>query len=117
MSTPGGIKATNLLRTLHGTVSSTGHALDGIAVISEIVASTEPRRATETLANILSAFRADFPHPPGLDTRLTSDLYVTGDLSPETVLEGVVQLLETIRGLNPLVHQVSSSVHLQIVQV
>lgn len=94
-------------------MSSTGHALDGIAVISEIVASTEPRRATETLANILSAFRADFPHPPGLDTRLTSDLYVTGDLSPETVLEGVVQLLETIRGLNPLVHQVSPSVHLQ----
>lgn len=106
----GGIKSTNLLRTLHGTVSSTGHALDGIAVISEIVSSTEPRRATETLANILSAFRADFPHPPGLDTRLTSDLYVTGDLSPEAVLEGVVQLLETIRGLNPLVHQITNTV-------
>ena len=87
-----------------------GHALDGIAIILEIVASTEPRRTTETVAYILTAFQADFPHPPGLDTRLTSDLYATGDLSPETVPEGVVQLLETIRDLNP---QVSPSVHLQ----
>lgn len=94
---PGGIKSTNLLRTLHGCVSATNHALDGVAVVSDIVASREPRFAAEKLFKILEAFKAT---NIGLNT-------ISGNVSSkEDILEGVIELMNTVRKSNPLVHQV-----------
>ncbi|KAF9010698.1 thiamine biosynthetic bifunctional enzyme Thi4 [Cyathus striatus] len=96
----GGIKANNLLRTLHGSVSSTNHALDGVAVVSEIVASQTPRQAAEDLAKTINAFRAELSLP-----RLINSEY-----TPETILEGVSKLMSSVRELNPLIHQITNTV-------
>ena len=94
----GGIKTTNLLRTLHGAMSSISHALDGIAVVSEIVASPQPNLAAEKLHSITSQFRQSISRRfPGLGNR---------NLTPENILGDVTKLLGKIRSSNPLIHQV-----------
>ena len=94
----GGIKSTNALRTLHGSVSRTDHTLDGIAVVSEIVSSLVPRNAAEKLSTIYRAFRRsrDVPRP----------LHSISSSSHSYILEYVVGLMNNIRRLNPLIHQV-----------
>jgi thiamine-phosphate diphosphorylase/hydroxyethylthiazole kinase len=100
---PGGIKSTNLLRTLHGTVSPTNHALDGVAIVSDIVASPEPQIAAETLRAILSQFRQSYhQHPLGFD----GSLLAAGPVTSSSIVEAVLFLMKEIRKRNPLVHQV-----------
>ena len=104
---PGGIKSTNLLRTLHGTVSSTNHALDGVAVVSDIVASSEPQVAAETLRTILSQFRqSHYRHPLGLE----ESLLAAGPTTSNFIIEAVLFLMKEIKKRNPLVHQVCASI-------
>lgn len=95
----GGIKAHNLLRTLHGSVSTTGHSLDGVAIVSEIVASPEPRLAAERLSSIIRSFKALSASP--------SVLAESADESHARILEGVTRLIEHVRDSSPLIHQVS----------
>lgn len=92
----GGIKSTNLLRTLHGAVSESGHTLDGVAIVSDIVASPDPELSAHQLSTIFRAFK---------QTTLPK---VALSRDPDTVLESVLRLMETIKTLNPLVHQVRS---------
>ncbi|KAG5643447.1 hypothetical protein DXG03_000920 [Asterophora parasitica] len=97
----GGIKSTNLLRTLHGSVSSTNHALDGVAVVSDIVGSQEPRLAAGKLLRILRDFRAD--PPPAIISSL--------ELPAERVIvDKVAEVMSTVRSINPLVHQITNIV-------
>lgn len=104
---PGGIKSTNLLRTLHGTVSSTNRALDGVAIVSDIVASPEPQVAAETLRTILSQFRQNhYQHPLGLD----ESPLAAGPTTSNSIIEAVLFLMKEIRKRNPLVHQVCASI-------
>ncbi|KAJ3780735.1 thiamine biosynthetic bifunctional enzyme Thi4 [Lentinula aff. detonsa] len=98
----GGIKSSNLLRTLHGSVSTTNRALDGVAVVSEIVASTRPREAASKLCEILSTFRNSGSIPNAMSTR--------SDYSVENVLDGVIQIMSCVREHNPLVHQITNNV-------
>ena len=93
--TEGGIKQSNLLRTLHGTTNSEGRALDGVAIVSEIMGSTDPKAASEGLRQILN----DFERSP------TSFLH-PDSLTPEIIIDKVVDLMVKIRKMNPLVHQV-----------
>lgn len=104
----GGVKAGNLLRTLFGSVSSTRHILDGVAVVSEIVSSRSPKGATETLAGIIQAFRTEFVAAPVRGWAFPSNLYGQEAASPTTdgILEGVVKLMAKVRDAGPLVHQV-----------
>ncbi|KAH6897639.1 thiamine biosynthetic bifunctional enzyme, partial [Coprinopsis sp. MPI-PUGE-AT-0042] len=99
----GGIKSGNLWRTLHGAVSDSGHALDGVAVVSEIMASTEPRKTVEKLAKIVKSFKDE--HMCVAEVRISSPA-----LSKETVLDGVATLMRKIRNANPLVHQITNGV-------
>ncbi|PPQ63739.1 hypothetical protein CVT24_004248 [Panaeolus cyanescens] len=104
----GGIKSTNLLRTLHGVVSTTGHPLDGIAVVSDIVASREPEAATRTLSTIFKEFQSNFK-----GESLGLEIVSKQDVSPLThddILDGVYKLVQEIRKLNPLVHQITNTV-------
>ncbi|KAF8876702.1 TMP-TENI-domain-containing protein [Gymnopilus junonius] len=110
-----GIKSTNLLRTLHGSMSQTNHALDGIAVVSEIVASADPRSAAQKLKSIFSEFkRAYTPHPLGFPQALTgTDTNGPGKSiapSADSIMDGVVCLMNEIRKANPLVHQITNAV-------
>ncbi|KAF5351697.1 hypothetical protein D9756_007742 [Leucocoprinus leucothites] len=106
----GGIKESNLLRTLHGSVSPTGHALDGVAVVSEIVASKDPKNAAANLSSILSGFRARFTSVPRGRT-LASSLYGDGSVPTNPkILEGVRTLMIEIRKAGPLVHQITNNV-------
>ncbi|KAF8971165.1 thiamine biosynthetic bifunctional enzyme Thi4 [Flammula alnicola] len=105
----GGIKSTNLLRTLHGTTSTSNRVLDGIAVVSDIVASPEPRIAAEKLQTILSQFRQNYSvHPLGLDVHLGHS--TPAPLTSDSIMDGVIQLMKEIRNRNPLVHQITNTV-------
>jgi thiamine-phosphate diphosphorylase/hydroxyethylthiazole kinase len=100
----GGIKSLNALRVLSGVVSPGHHALDGIAVVSEIMASPEPRQAAEMLADRVRTFknaRQALPIPGSLAVRRQSEY------TPEAVIEQSGVLLEAVRKYSPLVHQVS----------
>ncbi|KAJ4483479.1 thiamine biosynthetic bifunctional enzyme Thi4 [Lentinula aciculospora] len=98
----GGIKAQNLLRTLHGSVSTTNRALDGVAVVSEIVTSTRPREAAASLCKILSAFRNSGAILKAMRTR--------SEYNVESVLNGVIRIMACVREHNPLVHQITNNV-------
>ncbi|KAI0371158.1 Hydroxyethylthiazole kinase [Pilatotrama ljubarskyi] len=96
-----GIKSTNVLHCLHGSVSPAGRPLDGVAVVSDIVASTDPFNAAKRLATIIQAFKA-VPPP-------------TFSLSPapyaiEAFKHGVGELLTAVKKSSPLVHQITNTV-------
>ncbi|KAL4078514.1 Hydroxyethylthiazole kinase family-domain-containing protein [Scleroderma yunnanense] len=98
----GGIKSDNLLRTLHGSVSPSGHKLDGIAVVSEIVASRDPYNSTRTLREIYTDFSAlleqqGIPRPAPTYTA-------------DSIKAGVIDLMRVVRETNPLIHQITNVV-------
>ncbi|KAK7472494.1 thiamine biosynthetic bifunctional enzyme [Stygiomarasmius scandens] len=99
----GGINSKNVLRVLHGSVSETAHALDGVAVVSAIVTSTEPRHAASELAGTIRAFKQGPSAAQGLS--LSANRYTN-----ETIIDKVVTLMKSIRNINPLVHQITNNV-------
>ncbi|KAF6753142.1 Hydroxyethylthiazole kinase family-domain-containing protein [Ephemerocybe angulata] len=86
----GGIKTGNLWRTLHGGVSVTGHPLGGVAVVSEIVASQDPRVVATALGKIVKAFKSQ--------QLLSNSLLQKNELISKT------------RDISPLVHQITNNV-------
>ncbi|KAJ3724429.1 thiamine biosynthetic bifunctional enzyme Thi4 [Lentinula raphanica] len=98
----GGIKSSNLLRTLHGSVSKTNHALDGVAVVSELMATTRPREVASHLRDILSAFRSS--------GSISNAMSVRSEYSAESVIDGVVQIGSCVKERNPLIHQITNNV-------
>ena len=91
------MKSTNALHCLHGSVSVTGHALDGLAVVSDIVASPKPKAAAGRLASIVRAFKSASP----------SIFSVPGaQYTPEEIKEQVASLISAVRRHSPLVQQV-----------
>ncbi|KAG6372408.1 Hydroxyethylthiazole kinase family-domain-containing protein [Boletus reticuloceps] len=92
----GGIKSSNVLRTLHGSVSTTGHRLDGVAVVSEIVSSREPCKSARTLKEVYRSW-----------SNSTKQL---GEISPpyttEIIKDRVADLLHVVKETKPLIHQI-----------
>jgi thiamine-phosphate diphosphorylase/hydroxyethylthiazole kinase len=84
---------------LHGSVSTSGHRLDGIAVVSDIAASPTPHSAARKLKDSFDAWVHDFD--------VQSQAVQVYDA--ETVKNGVVELLQVIRDKRPLIHQVGRS--------
>ncbi|KAL0072650.1 thiamine biosynthetic bifunctional enzyme [Marasmius tenuissimus] len=99
----GGIKSKNLLRTLYGSVSRTRHALDGVAVVSEIMASTDPKEAATRLSGILQTFKSGSTIPLGFS--FGQNVY-----TPDRVIEQVARLMKHMKEVNPLVHQITNNV-------
>ena len=91
----------NLTRVLHGCSSARGLGLDGVAIVSEIMAVQDPCAAAERLAAIYRAWRT-VPRIP------TSFSNAELSLSPTSLIEHAGQLLEGARAVKPLVHQVNS---------
>ncbi|KAI0356149.1 Hydroxyethylthiazole kinase [Trametes cingulata] len=96
-----GIKSTNVLHCLHGSVSPTGRPLDGVAVVSDIVASTEPLVAAKRLATIISAFKAIAPPTFSLSP---------SPYSVDAFRNGVGKVLTAVKTSAPLVHQITNNV-------
>ena len=88
-----------MLRTLHGSVSRTGHPLDGVAIVSDIVASPEPKLAAERLSSTIRSFKT-LPSAIGVLAQSPDELHAR-------ILEGVARLIEHVRERSPLIHQVS----------
>ncbi|KAJ7680287.1 thiamine biosynthetic bifunctional enzyme Thi4, partial [Mycena polygramma] len=94
----GGIKSTNLARLMHGSVSQTNHRLDGVAVVSDIVASPDPEKAARLLKSILVVCKRPLL---SLDVKIRSR---------DHILDGAMTIMDSVRNLNPLVHQITNVV-------
>ncbi|KAF7361925.1 TMP-TENI-domain-containing protein [Mycena venus] len=99
----GGIKSSNLAHLLHGSISRTEHWLDGVAVVSDIVASPDPERAARRLKSILDAGRK-------AATASAESLKNTSISSRDDILNTALTIMDTVRSLNPLVHQMTNTV-------
>ncbi|KAL0574696.1 thiamine biosynthetic bifunctional enzyme [Marasmius crinis-equi] len=99
----GGIKAHNLLRTMYGSVSRTGHPLNGVAVVSEIMASENPKDAAARLSNTLQTFRSGSAIPLALS-------FGTNVSTVDKITEQVASLMKHMKEVNPLVHQITNNV-------
>ncbi|KAI0793245.1 Hydroxyethylthiazole kinase [Abortiporus biennis] len=100
-----GIKSTNTLHCLHGSVSLGGRALDGVAVVSDIVASQEPKKAAARIAAEVQSFRrAQFQ-----SFSLINPIHKP-DYNPDSIKDAVGEILTSIKKYSPLVHQITNNV-------
>ncbi len=88
-----GINSSNVLHCLWGSVTPTGHALDGFAVVSDIVASPQPLVAAQALFSRIQAF-------------YQTSLSPQSSYTVESIKAGVGSILDSVRKYGPLVHQV-----------
>jgi len=105
----GGIHLPNLPHLLHGSISPVSRkGLDGIALISDIMASTRPKAAAEGLRRVVDSFKR--VRGARLDREA---VFLTGRSDRrrtiERVLETVTTLMVTVRTKTPLIHQVKLS--------
>ena len=80
-------------------MSRTGHALDGVAVVSEIMASPVPIEAAQGMKGILNRFKEGHTSIPSQNP---------ANPGGESIIEGVCILIEEVRKSSPLIHQVTS---------
>lgn len=75
----------------------TGRTLDGVAVVSAVMASTRPFIAAEGLSKVVKAFLSS---PPLLSAPNTQSLHAEG------IVKAVASLLSKLREKGPVIHQV-----------
>ncbi|KAF7376113.1 TMP-TENI-domain-containing protein [Mycena sanguinolenta] len=95
----GGIKSSNLAHLLHGSTSQTEHRLDGVAVVSDIVASPNPEEAAQRLRSIFISSRL-----------VAGELQSKSTPSRDDILMKACTIMDTTRKLSPLVHQMTNVV-------
>lgn len=108
--TSGGIHLPNLPQLLHAsTAPISDHALDGVAVISDIVSSTTPKRAAQELRTVIDSFKSARRVKGNSMALFASRPDVRGwaERTPAELIKGVKDLLEVVRGQTPMIHQVS----------
>ncbi|GJE94913.1 Hydroxyethylthiazole kinase [Phanerochaete sordida] len=98
-----GINAANVLHCLWGATTPDGHTLDGVAVVSDIVASPEPRAAAQRLS---TAIRAFYAAPHHTFARAPSAPPYTAD----ALKAAAGAILADIKRFAPLVHQITNNV-------
>ncbi|KAH9978842.1 thiamine biosynthetic bifunctional enzyme [Lactifluus volemus] len=83
------------------------HSLDGVAVVSEIMASCDPRAAAQCLTQTFRAWTAAASRGP-------TGFLVTPEQKARYTREGIAAaaaaLVETVRRVRPLVHQITNNV-------
>lgn len=100
MAIEGGLNLSNALRTLHGAVGiESGRSLDGLAVISAIVASNDPTLAAQLLKQSISPILYSMSNP-----------IEYGHPYAVSVIKAAHQLFTRIKdaAYTPLIHQVSA---------
>ncbi|KAI0743772.1 Hydroxyethylthiazole kinase [Daedaleopsis nitida] len=96
-----GIKSTNALHCLHGAIATSGRSLDGLAVVSDIVASRDPYNAAKRVATVVQAFKAN--PLPCFSTFPPS-------YASESIKRGVGDILSAVKKFSPLIHQITNNV-------
>ncbi|KAI0702932.1 Hydroxyethylthiazole kinase [Cerioporus squamosus] len=96
-----GIKSTNALHCMHGSVSQSGRSLDGLAVVSDIVASRDPYTAARRIATIIKACKAN----PIICFSTFPPSY-----APDAIKRSVGKLLGAVKQYSPIVHQITNNV-------
>ena len=95
-------KSTNVLRALHGAVGPLSNGrLHGVAVVSDIAASTTPRESASALYQAVSTYLSS-------PWSISSSLQDTADTT--SVLASASSLLSMLRGRTPLVHHLTNEV-------
>ncbi|WVF73102.1 hydroxyethylthiazole kinase [Kwoniella sp. CBS 6097] len=107
----GGIHLPNLAQLLHGSIAPNSRdALAGIAIISDIVASTNPKEAAANLRVVVDSFKR---------TRkaLKDEVGVFGgmgkkrdEVDAKRLVEKVQALMDVVKRETPLVHQMTNTV-------
>ncbi|CAK9782890.1 putative thiamine biosynthetic bifunctional enzyme [Cutaneotrichosporon oleaginosum] len=101
----GGIHAHNTPFLLHGSVGASGKALDGVAIISAIVASRAPKEKAAELRGIVDAFKASRKNA-GPDTAV----FPAPRHSAKELIQNAAELFAVVRDTTPLVHQITNAV-------
>lgn len=99
----GGIKISNALQVLHGGVAPSDYrSLDGLAIVSEIMASQQPLEQAKGLRHIIDSFKLS-KIPPVFSSQHTK-------YDVTSLVGQAGQLLKSVRNLSPLVHQITNIV-------
>lgn len=99
----GSINATNVQRVLHQTSSTHAHAkLAGVAVVSAIMASSEPQSAAQELRQKIDTAYTTFYSPIPPNQPLSTNL--------STLLEQVPSITQKHVSTNPLCHNMTNTV-------
>ncbi|KAF1987956.1 hydroxyethylthiazole kinase [Aulographum hederae CBS 113979] len=99
----GGINASNAQRVLYQSTSPLGKPLNGIAVVSEIIASPSPADAAKDLKSLLSSSPSFAPPPPKPKTEITQTL-------KNQIYTSVPSLLKRLASTKPLCHNMTNTV-------
>lgn len=95
----GGLHPDNIARTIYQAQSQTGsRSVDGICVVSEIMASKDAAEATKNLRNILKQERFNF-------------LNTTSIESEEDHIKKEIQWTKKVKNISPLIHHITNRVH------
>lgn len=106
----GGIHLPNLPQLLHASISPlNNHALDGVAVISDIVGSTTPKQAAESLRKVVDSFKRVRQAKGHIRALYKSQRDVVGaaDRTAQGLVRGAGELMRVVRKETPMIHQVS----------
>ncbi|KAK4969215.1 thiamine biosynthetic bifunctional enzyme [Elasticomyces elasticus] len=94
----GGINATNLQRVLYQTTTTNGKRLEGVAVVSAIIAAEDPKKAAAELLRLVS-------EPPRF-----ASLHRKAALSREDIIGRVPQIVKRLAEKKPLCHNMTNLV-------
>ncbi|WWD19599.1 hydroxyethylthiazole kinase [Kwoniella shandongensis] len=105
----GGIHLPNLAQLLHSSTGpdSTNH-LDGIAIISDIVASQTPKEAARGLRDVVDSFKR--VRSSATDPLALFSVQGKREVSVEAFVNGVMGLMDVVKRETPLVHQMTNNV-------
>ncbi|TIC43953.1 TMP-TENI-domain-containing protein [Wallemia mellicola] len=96
----GGIKSENLLRVLNGVhEKDTKRYLDGVAVVSEIVSSKNPREAASNLSHLIKSFRES-----------EKIKYHSASYDVDSIVQEAWRIINAIPEQHPLIQQMANIV-------
>lgn len=105
----GGIHPPNLPYLLHASISpNSRNHLAGIAIISDIVGSRQPKEAAQGLRKVVNSFkraREGLGHPEAI-----FPLSNPTKRDREELLKSIGELMRIVKAKTPLIHQVSRAV-------
>lgn len=96
----GGIKSENLLRVLNGVhTKDAKRYLDGVAVVSEIVSSKNPREAASNLSRLIKSFRES-----------EKIKYHSASYDVDSIVQEAWRIINSIPEQHPLIQQMANIV-------
>ncbi|KIR62454.1 hydroxyethylthiazole kinase [Cryptococcus bacillisporus CA1873] len=106
----GGIHLPNVAQLLHASIApQSRNALDGIAIISDIVASLTPREAAKNLREVVQSFKRARSQLANLEAVYGANLF-TSQRNIDDFIKEAVHLTDVIKKATPLVNQMTNNV-------